>query len=104
MTYEYDFGDGWLHRIVLEHVAESTSPVPPRVLKAKGACPPEDVGGVHGFARFLEAVADPQREEHAEMRDWCGGPFDPEAYDIADANARLARLRLTSRQGGPLVH
>jgi hypothetical protein len=91
MKYEYDFGDGWLHHVVLERVTATASLVPARVVKAQGACPPEDVGGVHGFARFMEIMADPQHEAHADMLDWHGRTFDPEAYDIADVNAQLSR-------------
>ena len=53
------------------------------------ACPPEDVGGVWGYADFLEATADPEHEEHDEMLEWAGDEFDPAAFDIDAINARL---------------
>ncbi|MEC7258503.1 MAG: hypothetical protein VXW58_11835, partial [Pseudomonadota bacterium] len=41
-------------------VGEATQGVTyPRLLKAAGACPPEDVGGAWGYEEFLEALADP---------------------------------------------
>lgn len=50
----------------------------PRLLKASGACPPEDVGGAPGYDEFLEALADPEHEQHDDMVRWSGRPFDPE--------------------------
>jgi len=37
----------------------------PRLLKATGACPPEDVGRARGYEEFLEALADPDHEQKA---------------------------------------
>ena len=54
----------------------------PRLVRAIGACPPEDVGGSTGYADFLEAVADPDHEAHADMMRWQGGKFDPEDAGI----------------------
>lgn len=50
----------------------------PRLLKAEGRCPPEDVGGPWGYDHFLEVMADPGHEEHEELLEWHGGPFDPQ--------------------------
>jgi hypothetical protein len=95
LDYEYDFGDGWLHAIVVEDVSEAERRPPPRVLEATGACPPEDVGGPPGYEEFLAVMANHRHPEHAALREWYGGPFDSAAYDADAANARLARLRLT---------
>lgn len=86
MIYEYDFGDGWEHDILLEASdAVPGGPPPVRVLAGKGACPPEDVGGVGGYDRFLEAIRDPKHPEHREMLEW-GGRFDPDAFEIDEIN------------------
>ena len=45
------------------------------------ARPPEDVGGVPGYERFLAIIADPDDPEHADTKRWCGGHFDPEWFD-----------------------
>ncbi len=91
----YDFGDGWEHTIRIERV---TDPVPgvayPRLIEAVGRCPPEDVGGPWGYSEFLEAITDPDHEEHAERLEWVGGPFDPldpDAEALAQAVDKLAR-------------
>ena len=52
--YEYDFGDGWQHSIVLEKVTAAEPGVRyPRCIDGDRACPPEDVGGAWGFADFV---------------------------------------------------
>jgi len=88
--YEYDFGDSWVHEILVEKVLPvekgGTYPV---CLKGKGACPPEDVGGVWGYADFLEVLADPEDPQYEEMLEWVGGEFDPEAFDLETVNKRL---------------
>jgi hypothetical protein len=92
--YEYDFGDGWEHVIVVEEVLP---PDPkqklPVCLTGKRACPPEDVGGIWGYEDFLEAIRDPKHEEHEEYLEWIGGEFDPEAFDLDAVNKRLRNLR-----------
>jgi hypothetical protein len=86
MVYEYDFGDGWEHDLVLEKVEYALAGKKyPTVLKGKGACPPEDVGGVYGYYHFLEAIGNPEHPEHQDMVEWCD-EFDPEEYDIEEAN------------------
>jgi hypothetical protein len=55
--YEYDFGDGWDHELLIEKVlpfeAGKRYPV---CLTGKRACPPEDCGGMWGYADFLNAI------------------------------------------------
>jgi len=89
MGYEYDFGDGWQHEVVLEKVLESESGIRyPRCLDGARACPPEDVGGVYGFADYVEAITDPSHSEHDEFLEWYG-PFDPTEFDAAKATRRM---------------
>jgi hypothetical protein len=58
-------------------------------MAGENACPPEDVGGVGGYADFLEALADEDHPEHEQYREWCGGSFDPRHLDVSAINARL---------------
>jgi hypothetical protein len=94
LSYEYDFGDSWTHEVLLE---KALPPEPgvryPRCTAGKQACPPEDCGGPWGYAELLEAIADPEHPEHDELLEWVGGAFDPEAFDMAEVNAELRRLR-----------
>jgi hypothetical protein len=64
---------------------------PPVCLEGARACPPEDVGGTWGYQEFLEAMADPGHERHEEFREWIGGRFDPEAFDLARVTKRMWR-------------
>ena len=90
LTYEYDFGDSWTHDLVLEKVLPSSRDgLYPIMLDGKRACPPEDIGGAPGYARFLAILANRRHPEHADMLEWAGGPFDPEAYDVGQANLDL---------------
>lgn len=92
-VYEYDFGDDWLHDIVVEKVL---APEPgihyPRCLTGKRACPPEDIGGVWGYAEFLEAIRDASHPQHEALTEWIGGVFDPEEFDVAEINGQLGRF------------
>jgi Plasmid pRiA4b ORF-3-like protein len=87
MVYEYDFGDGWEHEVLLERVGDHPAGARyPWVLAGARACPPEDVGGVGGYARFLQAMRDSRHPDHEEMMEWHGGPFDPAAFDVQAVN------------------
>lgn len=88
--YEYDFGDGWLHEVELEAVEAHEPGTPyPACLDGANACPPEDCGGVFGYADLLEALADPDHENHAEAREWAGDSLDPGAFDVEAVNRGL---------------
>ena len=68
VRYEYDFGDGWEHEVVLEAILdETTDQAVPRCLAGARARPPEDVGGVPGYEDFLAASADADHPEHEDM-------------------------------------
>jgi hypothetical protein len=94
MVYEYDFGDGWEHDIVVEKVLDAepgaTFPV---CVTGRRACPPEDCGGVWGYGELLEAIKDPKHPEHNAMLEWVGYEFDPEELDVDEINAALASFR-----------
>ena len=82
--YLYDFGDDWEHELVYEGLVARDGSVPyPRCVGGAGACPPEDCGGVGGYEVFLLAIGNPKHPDHKEMRQWFGGPFNPDAFDPA---------------------
>lgn len=91
MVYEYDFGDSWQHEVVLEKVTESEPGIRyPRCIDGERACPPEDVGGVYGFADYVEAITNPSHSEHDDYLEW-NGPFDPTEFDAAKATRRMRK-------------
>jgi hypothetical protein len=93
-VYEYDFGDSWRHKILVEKILPISSDVQvPACVKGKGACPPEDVGGVWGYADFLEAIANPDHPEHADMLEWIGDDFDPTYFNLDEVNAVLKTFK-----------
>jgi hypothetical protein len=88
--YVYDFGDDWVHRVLLEPATRSRVPGPsPLCLAGENACPPEDMGGPHRYAVFLEAIADPAHEEHKSYLQWIGGVWDPKGFDLNRVNRDL---------------
>jgi len=64
-SYTYDFGDDWQHTVVLEEVETvRKSERPLACLGGERRCPPEDCGGIHGYAEMLEILAEwPRREQ-----------------------------------------
>jgi len=94
-TYLYDYGDGWEHRVTVEKILPPDPGLKsPQCLDGAHACPPEDVGGPPGYVEFLEAINDPKHEEHDSMLEWCGGSFDPAAFNLDDINERLRQIKL----------
>ena len=93
-TYEYDFGDGWVHVVVVECITPDAVPAEaPACLAGARACPPEDCGGAFGYQRLLATLADSAHPQHAALRAWAGGAFDAEHFALAEANRQLGRLR-----------
>lgn len=94
LIYTYDFGDSWNHEVVLEKILPfKAGAVLPVCLKGSRACPPEDIGGIMGYAMFLDAISDPAHPEHKNMLEWIEedfvGNFDPEYFDLAQVNEQL---------------
>jgi hypothetical protein len=89
-SYTYDFGDNWVHQIVVEKVTPGV-PSTPRCIAGSRACPPEDCGGVWGYAELVAARADEDHERHAELTEWVPEGWAPERFDLALADGRVAR-------------
>lgn len=70
--YIYDYGDEWVHHVEVIDFDYVGLPLRRKLycLEAKGACPPEDVGGSFGYEDFCRAVNDPNNPEHEEMTEW----------------------------------
>ena len=90
--YVYDFGDNWVHTLFVERtmMVDPWGERLPMCIDGSRACPPEDVGGVGGYADFLEAIADPEHEEHDEYVVWSGGDYDPDEVNLKVINWALA--------------
>lgn len=93
LIYRYDFGDEWIHHVLLEEILEEEEgPIIAHCLCGKRACPPEEVGGVDGYDEFIEAIEDPDHPDRIEKLGWIGCDFDPDAFDARLVNLRLALL------------
>lgn len=88
IRYEYDFGDGWLHKITLEAILTAKPQESyPRLIKGKGCCPFEDCGGVWGYEALKVILNNPEHPEYEEKREWLGlendDVFDPNEFNLA---------------------
>jgi Plasmid pRiA4b ORF-3-like protein len=92
-SYIYDFGDSWEHKITLEKIIEEPS-IFPECTAGKGKCPPEDCGGIWGYERLKEILADKKHPEYKETAQWLGlrknETWDPAEFDIVETAEILA--------------
>ena len=97
IRYRYDFGDNWELDIVVEAVLPAESGVRyPRCIGGRRAAPPEDCGGIWGYADLLNILANPRHDEHPARLEWLGidaaAQFRPEAFDPDIVNLDLAAM------------
>ncbi|WP_163548244.1 plasmid pRiA4b ORF-3 family protein [Candidatus Frankia nodulisporulans] len=112
LAYVYGFGDHWLHEVELEKIHRPAPRVRyPRCTAGRGACPPEDSGGPHGYDDLQRALRsrkgwryqharehfgrgrwDPAAAVRAALDVIAGTPTDPAALP-AGVDVALARLR-----------
>ena len=114
--YNYDLGDSWLHRIVLEDIVTEEDSV--NLMAGKGACPPEDSNGLDSkgcgaYADFLVAYKrNPKKQKMKESvkeasrsvnysTPWTGGP--PIPFKPLDFNLEYHRRLLSLMISGPHV-
>jgi hypothetical protein len=65
LTYLYDMGDDWEHRVAVAGTSEGTAEHA-ELLAGEGACPPEDSGGIYGFAELVAALRRVQAGEEPD--------------------------------------
>ena len=106
LGYEYDFGDSWGHRLIVDGFGQgATSAI---CLGGEGACPPEDCGGAHGYGEVRAAMVDVNHPEHLDIVGWLGDR-DLDRFSVAEANERidarraLTRLEFTVRDRAPML-
>ena len=94
MTYMYDFGDSWEHKITLQKILPYDRTVRlPACVGGRRRCPPEDCGGVWGYYEMLEVLKDPNARDHEHMSEWIGEDFDPEVFSPQAVDMLLGKMR-----------
>jgi hypothetical protein len=98
--YNYDFGDNWELKLVLESIIEhEENTFYPRCIAGGRNAPPEDSGGIWGYHEYCQAIRNPQHPQHEELLEW-RGPFDPEHFSADEINQEL-RFTFTPRKSRP---
>ncbi len=93
LTYLYDFGDDWMHRIKTGQTGNAEpGQIYPKLTDVSGTCPPEDIGGPPGYETFAEVMADPKHTEHEDLKEWYGGNFDPITPDADELRFQVLKL------------
>ncbi len=90
-TYTYDFGDDWVHGIVIEgEEMKKDDVLYPICIAGKRCGPPEDCGGPWGYQELIEILATPDHPEREERLEWLEEKeFTPELFDMAAVNSAL---------------
>lgn len=89
VIYEYDFGDGWEHDLILEDILPlGEGRFYPKCLAGKRNCPPEDCGGSWGYEDILKALKAEDKTEYEDLLEWVGD-YDPEYFDLDQTNEML---------------
>jgi hypothetical protein len=94
--YVYDFGDHWVHSVKLIARIDKDDKYCPVCTGGGGACPPEDVGGIHGYQQMLIAMKALGGQEKKSFIEWLGlvpgEKWDAEFCSTREANKRIAML------------
>ena len=95
MTFLYDFWDSWKHTVkvvdCMEYEKDEKQYI--RLLDGKNACPPNDVGGIHGYKEMLRIIKeDPDGEEAQEYFAWLGSKWDEKFFPAIDTAIALNEL------------
>lgn len=109
LIYRYDYGDDWLHEIILEDKDYFPGEMlcPFECIGGEMICPMEDSGGPDSYMHMLEIINNPHgnKEDFEELLEVIGVPdADPKelqelvcSFDIDEVNASLALYSRWSR-------
>lgn len=89
IEYIYDFGDYWKHDIILEEIIEDYEYEHPICIDGKGACPPEDVGGIVEYEEFQEIMNDKSHPEYENLKKWAESKYYKNNFDIEQVNFNM---------------
>lgn len=93
MRYEYDFGDGWMHEVLLEKIIEADDKGEyPICIDGEQNCPPEDCGGMPGYYHLLDVLTKKDHAEYDETVEWLGDDFDQAFFSVDESNEVLREV------------
>jgi len=91
ILYIYDFGDDWLNYIDVVGKVDDSKEKLPILLEGENDAPPEDCGGVEGFADFLEIMSKPRHKKHKHMKERASGT-GWKRFDLEQVKLRVKKL------------
>ena len=78
-VYEYDFGDSWIHEVVVRERIAGPVQFYRRLVDGRRAFPPEDCGGLFSYEQCVDVANG--GEDPEGLREWMGD-WDPERFDL----------------------
>ena len=90
--YEYDFGDGWEHELLIETIL---APDPQSTIPSASTASGPVRRGLRGRLSVygdVEILDTPRHPEKRELKQWLGRSFDPERFLRGEVNKRLRRI------------
>ena len=71
VTYEYDFGDSWMHTVMLEKIIPYEKGMKlPDIVSGKNMCPWEDSGALWGFYDKIEILKNKKGRDYKYIKEW----------------------------------
>lgn len=89
IDYEYDYGDSWIHTVLLEDILEADDNFNSLCLGGERHCPPEDCGGAWGYVDILNVLKNTKHPEYKHYKAWLGDNFNPDRFELNDINKAL---------------
>ena len=91
VTFEYDFGDSWMHTVKLIASAEyDRQKKEVKLLAGERACPLDDCGALPGYRELCEAMDRPYSSSAQRFMEWLDCRFDPEYFPLEMAQKAVA--------------
>ncbi|MBP2375982.1 plasmid pRiA4b ORF-3 family protein [Paeniglutamicibacter psychrophenolicus] len=92
--YNYDFGDSWRHKIMVEKIIDSPAGQAVRCTGGRMRAPVDDIGGIPGWYHAIEVSNDSSHEDFEHVRDMLGLSegmlFDESDFDAKRIDAAFA--------------
>ncbi len=93
-VFEYDFGDGWEHEVIIEELTWSYFGLKFAVcLDGRTPARPTTSAAPAAMSSSSRRSATRTTKTTSSMLEWADGPFDPAEFDLANANALMQKVR-----------